>query len=879
MNRALQTSSAAQPARVGLLHRLGQGIRWLTEDPSRFLKFSLVEILAVCVLLLVWMSGCMGGQGEKAIDAVGDIYMEEMGRQMQLHFNSIAELYSSQLEGILELVPPGRLSRSEEAEERLAQAAEAQGLAYLAFYGPGGETVLYGEPVTIKDSEDFLEELGSSPERLGSGTTAGGERLLMLGVPAVYPMEDGSQSTVLVAGVPMEYINQAMSLGKDEALIYSHVIDQDGEYLLRNLEGPWTTYFERMLQLVSAAEGQTPEKMLESLKAAMQAGKSYACTVIAEGERRHIYCTPLPRSDWYLINILPQGSLDETLNDLGARRSAATMAVSGLMVCNLLAVYLCYFRLTRRQVKALEQARREAEHANRAKSEFLSNMSHDIRTPMNAIVGMTAIAENHIDNPEEIRSCLRKISLSSKHLLGLINDVLDMSKIESGKLTLNMDRLSLRETTETVVNIVRPQVETKKQRFNIAIKNVLAEDVLCDGVRLNQVLLNLLSNALKFTPSGGSIYVVLSQEPSPKGERFVRTHFIVRDTGIGMSEEFQKKIFDSFAREDSTRVHKIEGTGLGMAITKYIVDTMGGSIQVRSKQGEGSEFHVTLDLEKVEVTEEQMQLPDWRMLVVDDDEELCRSAVHSLEELGIQAEWALSGDEAVRMASEHHARHEGYQVVLLDWQMPGMDGLETAQRIRQCVGDEIPILLASAYDWGDLEEKARAAGITGFIAKPLFKSALYYGLRSYVEPEKTAAEPAPAAFTVDLTGVRVLLAEDNDLNWEIANELLSAAGLELDWAENGRICADKFAASPVGYYQAVLMDLRMPVMNGYEAAAAIRGMDRPDHDLPIIAMTADAFAEDIQKCLACGMNAHITKPIDLREVLRNLERFIGGQKS
>ena len=501
-------------------------------------------------------------------------------------------------------------------------------------------------------------------------------------------------------------------------------------------------------------------------------------------------------------------------------------------------------------------------------------MSHDIRTPMNAIVGMTAIAAAHLDrDPGQVKDCLRKISLSSQHLLGLINDVLDMSKIESGKLTLNMGRLSLRETMDAIVSIIQPQVKEKGQVFDIFIRDILSEDVYCDGVRLNQVLLNLLSNALKFTPEGGSIFVTLVQEPSPRGERFVRTHFRVKDTGIGMSPEFQAKIFESFAREDSARVQKIEGTGLGMAITKYIVDEMKGDIQVSSQVGEGTEFHVTLDLERVDQPESEMSLPHWEMLVVDNDEALCRSAAATLEEIGVHAEWALDGESAVAMTEERHRRGEDYHVVLLDWQMPGMDGLETARALRVHLGDQVPILLISAYDWSDIEEEARAAGISGFISKPLFRSSLYYGLRPYAGAQEGPAVPPPEGHA-DFKGTRVLLAEDNDLNWEIAQELLSALGLELERAENGQVCLDKFRASPAGWYAAILMDIRMPVMNGYEAARAIRALDRPDAGVPIIAMTADAFAEDVQKCMDSGMNAHVAKPIDVREVARLLEKYI-----
>ena len=503
-------------------------------------------------------------------------------------------------------------------------------------------------------------------------------------------------------------------------------------------------------------------------------------------------------------------------------------------------------------------------------------MSHDIRTPMNAIVGMTTIAITNMNNQEQVQNCLRKIALSSKHLLGLINDVLDMAKIESGKMTFNYDQVSLREVMDSITSIVQSQVKSKRQQFNIFIHDITVENVCCDSVRLNQILLNLLGNAVKFTPEGGSIHVSLYEEESAKGEDYICTHLVVKDTGIGMSEEYQKKIFESFSREDSARVRKTEGTGLGMAITKYIVDAMGGTIGVKSELGKGSEFHVVLDLEKAKVQEADMVLPSWDMLVVDDDEQLCQSAVASLKSIGVNPDWCMDGETAIKMAEERHRRNNDYHIILLDWKLSGMDGIAAAREIRSIYGNNVPILLISAYDWSEIKDRAKAAGVTGFIPKPLFKSTLFYGLKPYAADFTGQKEQVTEVVSKDtkLEGKHILLAEDNEINWEVASELLSSLGLELDWAENGRVCLEKFSQSPVGYYDAVLMDIRMPIMNGYEATVAIRGLDREDADIPIIAMTADAFAEDVQKCLDAGMNAHVAKPIDIRDVSRQLEKYL-----
>ncbi len=391
---------------------------------------------------------------------------------------------------------------------------------------------------------------------------------------------------------------------------------------------------------------------------------------------------------------------------------------------------------------------------------------------------------------------------------------------------------------------------------------------------MNQVLINLLSNAIKFTPTEGRINVYLTQDESPLGEQYIRCHFRVKDNGIGMSPEFQEKIFESFSREDS-KVQKIEGTGLGMAITKYIVDKMKGTIEVQSEVGKGSEFHVVLDLEKVMVSGGDMVLPPWRMLVVDNNEDLCRSAVSALKEIGVSAEWALSGKEALELIEHHYKKQEGYEVVLLDWKMPEMDGMETAREIRKIVGDDVPILIISAYDWSDIEEEAAQAGIHGFISKPLFKSNLYAELRRYIGGDESVPEEGQeASEEKDFTGRRILLAEDIELNWEIAEDILTEVGFHVEWAENGEICVEKFKQSEVGYYDAILMDIRMPVMDGYEATEAIRGLSRPDAGLPIVAMTADAFAEDIKHSKECGMNEHISKPIDVGRLMKVLERYL-----
>lgn len=681
-------------------------------------------------------------------------------------------------------------------------------------------------------------------------------------------------STGLIAAVPLEYITDFLSLEDKDQLMYYHIIRPDGSFVIQNPNTELWQFFEQLQTHLALADiDSSEESSIEKFGIALKNHKEYAAAFEVNREERQIYGIPLPYSEWYLVAVMPYGILDHTINNLSSQRMVMTLLSCASVLIILTLIFLRYFSMTRSQLHELEKARQTALESSKAKSEFLANMSHDIRTPMNAIVGMTAIAAAHMDDREQVQNCLRKITLSSKHLLGLINDVLDMSKIESGKLTLTTEQISLKEVIEGIVNIMQPQVKAKKQTFDIHVENILTENVWCDGVRLNQVLLNLLSNATKYTPEGGAVQLSLSEEPSPKGENHVRIHINVKDNGIGMSQDFVKKIYDSYSRADEARIHKTEGAGLGMAITKYIVDAMEGSIEVQSEIDRGTEFRITFDFEKAAAMEVDMVLPSWNMLVVDDDELLCRTAMNALKSIGIKAEWTLSGEKAIDLVIQHHIKRDDYQIILLDWKLPGMNGIQTAKEIRRNLGDEVPILLISAYDWSEFEAEAREAGISGFISKPLFKSTLFYALRQYMGVETPDDQTSNQG--MELSGRRILLAEDNELNWEIANELLSDLGVELDWAEDGQICLDKFQQSPEGYYDAVLMDIRMPHMTGYEAAKAIRGLNRPDAlSVPIIAMSADAFSDDIQHCLECGMNAHIAKPVDVTELTRLLKRYL-----
>ncbi len=531
----------------------------------------------------------------------------------------------------------------------------------------------------------------------------------------------------------------------------------------------------------------------------------------------------------------------------------------------------------REQTRALQEALMQAQRANSAKTTFLSNMSHDIRTPMNAIIGFTTLAASHIDNKMQVQDCLRKVLSSSNHLLNLINDILDMSRIESGKVQIKEQDCNISELTHNLVNIIQPQVKAKQLELFIDTFDVNNEDVIADSLKLSQVFVNLLSNAVKYTPAGGTVSFRIQQETT-----FHRGYgdylFIVKDNGIGMSQEFVEHIFEPFEREASTTKTGIQGTGLGMAITKNIVDMMGGKITVRSEKGRGSEFRVELSLKLQDVERNAAQIKELeglRALVVDDDCDSCESVVRMLKQIGMRAEWTTSGKEAVYRAKSARNEGDSYHTYILDWQMPELSGVETCRRIRAAVGQEAPIIILTAYDWTDIEDEAKKAGITAFCAKPLFMSDLKSVLLAanhLIEKEEESASWTQA----DFNGKRILLVEDNELNREIAQSILEETGFTVETAPDGTDAVEMVRQAEEHYYDAILMDVQMPVMDGYEATRTIRAMPRGDaKNLPIIAMTANAMEEDREAALKNGMNAHIAKPLNIDLFLEVLKKYLG----
>ncbi len=531
----------------------------------------------------------------------------------------------------------------------------------------------------------------------------------------------------------------------------------------------------------------------------------------------------------------------------------------------------------REQTQALQDALMQAQHANRAKTTFLSNMSHDIRTPMNAIIGFTTIAVSHIDNKNQVHDCLQKVLSSSNHLLSLINDILDMSRIESGKVQIKEQECNISELMHNLVNIIQPQVKAKQLEMFIDTFEVANEDVIADSLKLNQVFINLLSNAVKYTPAGGTITFRIMQKTTFR-HGYGDYVFIIKDNGMGMSEDFVGHIFEPFEREVTTTQSGIQGTGLGMAITKNIIEMMNGNIIVESEPGKGSTFTVelSLKLQDIEKNAEQIkELEGLRALVVDDDFNTCESVSKMLKKIGLRSEWTTSGREAAYRAKIAHEEGDAYHTYIVDWQMPETSGVETARRIRSAVGNDAPIIILTAYEWTDIEEEARAAGVTAFCAKPLFMSDLKSVLLA-ANNLNDKVEQAAAWTLADFTGKRVLVVEDIELNREIAEVILTEAGFSVESAPDGTDAVAMVEQSEEYYYDAILMDVQMPIMNGYEATRTIRNMKRKDvAEMPIIAMTANALEEDKEAAIKHGMNAHIAKPLDIEVFISVLKKFLG----
>ena len=636
------------------------------------------------------------------------------------------------------------------------------------------------------------------------------------------------------------------------------IIDTDSNYVIRGRSFKNASFFEFYKSYnqpgISAQQLLFEDILSETGSFTMMDSKGRECVVAY---------TPLTSTKGWVL-------LSSTLvSDLNA--DTQNWMLIGVITFGLLLLLVMDFLYMNSINKRLRVMAREAEAANKAKTDFLSTMSHDIRTPMNAIIGLTAIAEKKLDDREAIAENLRKISLAGNHLLTLINDILDISKVESGKLNLSPLTFSIVETVQNLMNLSQPMVKEKNIDFSFRINRMEKEYLYADQLRLNQIYINILSNAIKYTMPGGSVSVDLREEESER-EGCIKLIYCVADTGIGMSPEFLEKMYQPFSRQTDSRVNSIQGTGLGLAITKQMVELMDGTIECQSELGKGTTFTITLDLPIAEKQLEEMRFDDVDVLIADDDPILLETAVDTLKSMGINAEQAQSGMEALEKTRRRHEAGKDYNVIILDWRMPDMNGIEAIRHIREEVDVPIPILLTSAYDWSDIEDKAKEAGANGFISKPLFRSRLYEKIHELLGTEAKTLEPEDDYS--DLAGMNILIAEDNDINWEIISTMLEMFGITSERAENGRICVDKMAQAKEGLYDLIFMDIQMPEMNGLDATRNIRKLENKwAATIPIIAMTADAFSENVAECLETGMNGHIPKPVDMKLVIKEIRRI------
>lgn len=726
---------------------------------------------------------------------------------------------------------------------------------------PDDYTVSY-ERMNLLGDLSWINEIGKSINisRAYTNPVNGEQSLAFCNIITLHDSDGGApRDAVLLRVLPISELEQKWVFPQEEfENAELSMIDADGDYIIKNHSFKNSSFFEfyRSYNVSDSAAARELFGKITSVTGSFTMLNS-------RGEECMLAYTPVSETQgWTLLNLIP-------MRDLSV--NTENWLLIGFVSAGLVILFVFDLAVMLHFNKKLQITAREAASANKAKTDFLSTMSHDIRTPMNAIIGLTAITEKNLGDTESVRDNLRKITLASDHLLTLVNDILDISKVESGKLTLSPQTFSIVETVENLVNLSQPMIKEKNIEFSFRLGRMETEYIYADRLRLNQIYINILSNAIKYTNPGGRVSVCMSEEESPK-PGCVRLTYTVSDSGIGMTPEFMATMYQPFSRQTDSRVNSVQGTGLGLAITKQMVDLMGGTIDCQSEPEKGTTFTVILDITVADRQREDMALEPMDVLIVDDDEILLKTAVDTLESLGAKAECANSGPKALEMIAQRHEEGRDYSVVILDWKMPDVDGIETIRRIRTQLNSDTPILLVSAYDRSDIEDEAKEAGANGFVSKPLFRSTLYDKINELLG--KSARSIEPENDNSDLQGMNILVAEDNDINWEIISAILAMYGITAERAENGRICVDKMKAAAEGRYDLIFMDIQMPEMNGLDATRAIRKLENPwAAGIPIIAMTADAFSENVTECLNAGMNGHIAKPIDIKLVIKEIRRI------
>lgn len=801
---------------------------------------------AVCFTLLF---SSYARRFERTLTQENRVRLEEVSGHIAAFMERAVELQWEELRTVA-AASSAILGRQDKVEY-LGRMAEELGFSYVGLAGEDGLLLatVFREPLDISGEDYFLSVRDGEPFMTGVRRHILWDRAIS-GMILAMPVPGNEKETV-VAMVSLEKLGDDIQVESFDGNGYSYIIDAKGDQVFHAKSMTYNNFFQ-LLENLAFAGGYS----LEAMRADIRDHQAGMTAYTDFGVEKYAYYRPLRFNDWTVVSIVPKGVV-----------TARTAALSRdlIVMCSAAGVvFLALICMVSALLLRLESRRR----ANHAKSEFLANMSHDMRTPMNAIIGMAEIADAHAGEPDTVRDCIQKIGFSSRHLLGLINDILDMSRIESGKMTLARRSFTLSGMLESVENITFPGIHAKGQHFDVRPHGVHSEYLLGDSLRLSQVLVNLLTNAMKFTPEGGRIAMDVRELPVVDADR-ARFCFTVSDNGIGMKPEFLKELFTPFTRERNSRVDSTEGSGLGMSISKRIVELMGGAIAVESVEGEGSKFTVTVTLDLDPAAPETLPPPSWRVLLVDRHQEQAAEAIRAMKDMGVVGDWApdLAAAAAILEQAEHKAVM--YQVVFVD---RGVYTPEGAARLRDAGGQKITLVLA-AYDWEDIRREAEAAGIRLFVQKPLLSVTLLRAMRRAAGLEEGEIRRKPAA--IDFSDRHILLAEDNELNLEIARTVLSETGATISCAYDGEECVARFKDSPVGSIDLILMDIQMPKVNGYEAAACIRALSRPDASVPILAMSANASEEDVSAALKSGMNGYLTKPIDLAVWMEEIARVLG----
>ena len=877
------------------------------NSTARVVIFGSIIIVCILVLGTIWTGRSAQEGTDKAVRTVSLLYLNELaGRREQVVENNLQHRITD-LRTAVDLMTEEDLSSIEKLQAYQARMKRLYTLEKFAFVDTQGQIyTALGMQDNIQDYSFDYQTLSEPEVSIFNLHTA--EKKAVIAVPVDIPF-DGDTLKVCFMEINMEQMLAGVTMESGQSdTTFCNIYTRNGVALSNTILGGLAVE-DNLLDAMKIAEYEQSysyERFLEDF----QEGRKGEVSFTYNGIRETLSYVPVAGTDWQLTYLVRESIISDSISSISQGIVNRSIIQSLLTILVLLAMFAFLIQQIRRNAKllldretvqaqmrgkqeelehsialqekleqqsqVLSDALEAAEQANRAKTAFLSNMSHEIRTPMNAIIGLDNIALNDPETPEKTKEYLEKIDASAEHLLNLINDILDMSRIESGRLTLRNEQFSFSAFLEAINTMFSSQSAEKGLDYHCHITGEVEDYYIGDNMKLRQVLINILGNAVKFTPEGGSISLDVEQKAHYDGKSTLC--FTVTDTGIGMSEDFLPRIFDAFAQEDSSTTSQYGSSGLGLAITKNIVEMMNGSIDVQSRKGEGSTFTVTVTLADAIRSETEKDAPqirpeDMTVLIVDDDPIACEHAKLVLEKAGIASETASSGADAVEMVRLRHARRAPYNLILVDWKMPEMDGVETTRRIRSIIGHESAIIILTAYRWDDILEEAVQAGVDSFIPKPLFANAVLEEFSSSLKKKNMIA--SGQQMKAELEGRRILLAEDVPINAEIMIMVLQARGMEADLAENGRIAVEKFSGHPAGYYDAILMDMRMPEMDGLDATRAIRAMDREDaRQIPVIALTANAFDEDVQRSLQAGLNAHLSKPVQPESLYETLESLI-----